>query len=365
MSEEARGRDDGQAGRDAISEEVHGRQALSPGDHARDALTGTAGPRRRRRRRERPVVPEPEFTSYYGRPVVKPPVWKALDIAGYLFLGGLAGASSVLSAGAELTGRPRLARGTRIGAAGAIAVSLAALVHDLGRPARFVNMLRVLKWTSPMSVGSWILSAYAPAAGAAALSAVTGRLPRIGTAGAMAGAVAGPAVAAYTGVLLADTAVPGWHEGHRELPYLFVSSAAGAGGGLGLLVAPLAEAAPARRMGVAGGTAELLVAHFMRRRMGVVAEAYETGRAGVLIRTAEALTGAGALAAVLGRRSRWLSAAAGGALLAGSALTRFGVFEAGMISSKDPKYTVVPQRARLDARDDGNAVRPDGTVQQH
>ncbi|GAA0320279.1 polysulfide reductase NrfD [Actinoallomurus spadix] len=290
---------------------------------------------------------EDAFTSYYGRPVLKPPVWKALDIAGYLFLGGLAGASSVLSAGAELTGRPRLARGTRIGAAGAIAVSLVALVHDLGRPGRFVNMLRVLKWTSPMSVGSWILSAYAPLAGAAAFSAVTGRLPRIGTAAAMAGGVAGPAVAAYTGVLLADTAVPGWHEGHRELPYLFVSSAAAAGGGLGLLVAPRAEVTPARRLGVAGGAAELLVARLMRARLGTVAEAYETGRARVLMRAAEALTGAGALTAALGRGDRRLSAAGGAALLAGSALTRFGVFEAGMTSSKDPKYTVVPQRARL------------------
>ncbi|MFL6056611.1 MAG: NrfD/PsrC family molybdoenzyme membrane anchor subunit [Actinoallomurus sp.] len=336
-------------GRDAINEEVRARRALSGEDHARDALIGTAG-RRRRRRGERPVVPEPEFTSYYGRPVLKPPVWKALDIAGYLFLGGLAGASSVLAAGAEVTGRPRLARGTRIGAAGAIAVGLVALVHDLGRPGRFVNMLRVLKWTSPMSAGSWLLSAYAPAAGAAAVSAVTDRLPRIGTAGAMAAAVAGPGVAAYTGVLLADTAVPGWHEGHRELPYLFVSSAAAAGGGLGLLVAPLEEAAPARRLGVTGGAAELLIARFMRARMGVVAEAYHVGRAGVLTRAAEALTGAGVLAAAVGWRNRWVSAAAGAALLAGSALTRFGVFEAGMISSSDPKYTVLPQRERLSAR---------------
>ncbi|MEV5704907.1 NrfD/PsrC family molybdoenzyme membrane anchor subunit [Actinoallomurus sp. NPDC052274] len=350
MTEEAQGRDDEEtAGQEAIDEEVRARRALSEEDHARDALTGTAGPRRRRRR-ERAVVPEPEFTSYYGRPVLKAPVWKALDIAGYLFLGGLAGGSSVLAAGAEVTGRPHLARGARIGAAGAISISLVALVHDLGRPGRFVNMLRVLKWTSPMSVGSWLLSAYAPAAGAAAVSAVTGRLPRTGTAAAMAAAVAGPAVAAYTGVLIADTAVPGWHEAHRELPYLFVSSAAAAAGGLGLLVAPLEESVPARRMGAAGGAAELLVAHYMRRRMGVVAEAYETGRARVLMRAAEALTGAGAVAAALGRRDRRVSAAAGAALLAGSALTRFGVFEAGMISSSDPKYTVVPQRDRLGAR---------------
>lgn len=336
--------------RDSISEEVHARRVLPEEDHARDALTGVAAGRRRRRRGERPVVPEPEFTSYYGKPVLKPPVWRRLDIAGYLFLGGLAGASSVLAAGAEVSGRARLARGSRIGAGTAIGLSMVALVHDLGRPERFLNMLRVFKWTSPMSVGTWIVSAYTPAAGAAALSAVTGRLPRVGTASAMAAALVGPAVAAYTGVLIADTAVPGWHEGHREMPYLFVSSAAAAAGGLGLLVAPLREATPARRLAMAGAAAELLVAHRMRDQMGVVAEAYHTGRAGALTRAAEALTGAGAVAAALGWRNRLISAAAGAALLAGSALTRFGVFEAGMISSSDPKYTVLPQRERIHAR---------------
>ncbi|WP_369794434.1 NrfD/PsrC family molybdoenzyme membrane anchor subunit [Kutzneria sp. 744] len=84
----------------------------------------------------------PEFESYYGKPVVKAPVWSPLDIGGYLFLGGLAGASSVLAAGAELTARPGLARAGKIAALGAISASAAALVHDLGRPERFANMLR-------------------------------------------------------------------------------------------------------------------------------------------------------------------------------------------------------------------------------
>ena len=100
--------------------------------------------------------------SYYGLPVIKKPVWEAREIAGYLFLGGLAGASSAVALGVELTGRPRLARGAKAAAAGAAALSLAALVKDLGRPARFLNMMRVFKPTSPMSVGTWILSAYAP-----------------------------------------------------------------------------------------------------------------------------------------------------------------------------------------------------------
>ena len=77
--------------------------------------------RRRGRRGERPMVPPAEFTSYYGKPVLNPPVWEAPDIAGYLFLGGLAGASSLLGAGAQLTGRPGLARAAKTGALGAIA----------------------------------------------------------------------------------------------------------------------------------------------------------------------------------------------------------------------------------------------------
>ncbi|GAB3893102.1 hypothetical protein GCM10029964_069340 [Kibdelosporangium lantanae] len=124
---------------------------------------------------ERPMVPKPEFTSYYGKPIINGPVWRAPDIPGYLFLGGLAGASSLLAAGAQVTGRSSVVPKTV--AFGGISLSLVALVHDLGRPARFVNMLRVFKPTSPMNVGSWILAGYGPLAGAAAASALTGKLP--------------------------------------------------------------------------------------------------------------------------------------------------------------------------------------------
>lgn len=293
--------------------------------------------------------------SYYGMAVLNRPTWAALDIAGYLFLGGLAGASSTLAAAAELTGRPGLARPLRAGAAVAISASLAALVHDLGRPSRFYNMLRVFKPTSPMSVGTWLLSAYAPAAlGAAAFDRAV-RLPvpaaarrPIGTALGLAAAGLGPAVATYTAVLVSDTAVPGWHEGHREMPFLFAGSAAAAAGGLGVATAPLGQSGPARRLAVAGAAAELVVGTVMRRRMGLAGEAYDIARAGRLNRAAEICSAAGAVLAVAGRRSRPVSALAGGALLAGSALTRFAVFHAGVATAEDPRYTIQPQRERLD-----------------
>ncbi len=319
----------------------------------REAATGqgAATPRRGGRRGEQLMVPRAEFTSYYGKPVLNPPAWEPLNIAGYFFLGGLAGAGSVLAAGAELTGRPVTARALKVSSAVALAGSTAALVHDLGRPERFANMLRVLKPTSPMSVGSWLLAAYGPAAGGAAVLDLAGRLPRLGRAATLGAAAIGPAVASYTAVLAADTAVPGWHDGYREMPFVFTGSAAAAAAGMALLAAPTAENAPARGAAVFGAALETAAVKLMERRLGMVAETYRTGRAGRLMKAAEALTVAGAAgAALLGRRSRTAAAVSGAALLAASACTRFGIFHAGVESAKDPKYTVVPQRERVERR---------------
>jgi formate-dependent nitrite reductase membrane component NrfD len=295
-----------------------------------------------KRGQDRPVPAE----SYYGRPVVKTPVWSPVDIGGYLFLGGLAGASSVLAAGAELTGRAGLARASKITALGAISASAAALVHDLGRPTRFVNMLRVVKPTSPMSVGSWLLAGYGPAAGIAAATAVTGLFPGIGRAATIGAGLLGPAVASYTAVLVSDTATPAWHGGYREMPFVFVGSAATAAAGMGMLAASPAEAGPARRAAVFGTALETVAMHRMRSRLGVIAETHHEGRAGKLLKAAEVLTIGGAItAALLGRRSRVAAAVAGAALLAGSACTRLGLFQAGVQSAEDPKYTVTPQKS--------------------
>ena len=117
-------------------------------------------------------------------------------------------------------------------------------------------MLRVIKPTSPMSVGSWLLATYGPLAGVAGASTSPAG-PRLGRVARVGAALTGPAVAAYTGVLIADTAVPAWHETHRELPFTFVGSAAAAAGGLGMIAAPVAEAGPARRAAIGGAALEL------------------------------------------------------------------------------------------------------------
>jgi formate-dependent nitrite reductase membrane component NrfD len=313
---------------------------------------------------ERSMVPEATFTSYYGRPVVKPSPWEN-DIPAYLFLGGLAAGSSLLGAGADLTGRPALRTTGRIGAITSISLSFVALVHDLGKPSRFVNMLRVAKLTSPMSVGTWILTAYgtlAGLAGAAELAGRVGALPAplrtparlLAASGRAAGLGAGlvaPAVASYTAVLLSDTATPSWHEAYRELPFVFVGSASAASGGLGMIGAPVHEAGPARRLAVGGALLELAAEHRMEQSMGITAEPLHQGRAGTLMRASKVLTVAGATgAALLGRRSRVAALLSGAALVAGSACTRFAVFEAGQASARDPRYTVVPQRERLELR---------------
>ncbi|MGW1094375.1 NrfD/PsrC family molybdoenzyme membrane anchor subunit [Streptomyces sp. NPDC002455] len=299
---------------------------------------------RHKPRREEPV-------SYYGRPVIKAPSWSAQDIAGYFFLGGLAGAGSVLAAGAQLTGRATTAKALKVSSFAAVSLSAAALVHDLGRPSRFSHMLRVFKPTSPMSMGSWLLSAYGPAAGAAALTAATGRLPRTGAAATTAAAVLGPALATYTAVLAADTAVPAWHGAHRELPYLFAASATAAAAGMALVTGPPHENTPARYACVLAAVADGAATHAMERRLGTVAVTCREGRAGALLRTARGLTAAGAAAALLlGHRSRPVAVGAGLALLAGSVCTRFGIFAAGIASAEDPAHTVGPQREAAEQR---------------
>ena len=298
------------------------------------------------RTREQPMVDRVEFRSYYGRPILKEPAWQQPDVPLYLFLGGTAGACASLGALAGVTSRPALARSTRLVAAGAATASVLALVHDLGRPTRFLNMLRVFKPTSPLSVGSWILAPFSGLTAVTAALEVTGRLPRLrGLTGAAAG-VLGPAMCTYTAVLLSDTANPAWHEGRHDLPVLFAGSALASGAGAALLTTPPAQAGPARRIGLAGAVAETMAARRLERGLGVVSETYRTGRPGRLLRAARALTAAGAGLSVLGRRSRAASALAGAAYVGAGLCTRFGVYNAGVESAKDPRYVVIPQKAR-------------------
>jgi hypothetical protein len=215
-----------------------------------------------------------------------------------------------------------------------------------------------------MSVGSWILSAFSAGAAvsaAAEIDRMTGsRLP-LGPLRKLLQAVEGPAgfeaaffagpLAAYTAVLLGDTATPTWNAAHEELPFVFVSSAALASAGLAMITTPVQEAGPARKLAVLGVMGDVAAMRVMEHRMDpVVAEPLHQGKAGVMLKWSEWLAAAGGLGTLLGGRNRALAAASGLALLAASALTRFGVFEAGLSSARDPRYTIEPQKNRLAAR---------------
>jgi hypothetical protein len=134
------------------------------------------------------------------------------------------------------------------------------------------------------------------------------------------------------------------------MPFLFAGSSAAAAGGVGLITAPSGQSGPARRLAVVGGALETVAGQRMEHRLGPVGEPYRQGVAGRCLKTARTLTAGGLIVALVGRRSRVASAVAGAALAAGSAFTRFGVFEAGKQSAADPKYTVEPQRQRISDR---------------
>ena len=289
---------------------------------------------------------EPDVRSYYGRPIIKAPIWEPA-IPWYFFLGGLAGASAALGLGARVTGNERLARNATFAGAAAVGVSPILLTADLGRPERFYNMFRVVKITSPMSVGTWILGASGTALGIAGSCEALGILPRVKLAAQTAAGLLGPPLTTYTAALVANTAVPVWHEARRELPFVFAGSAAASAGAAAAIVTPPAQAGAARRLAVAGALLELAATKAMEIRLGqLVGEPYRQGAAGRLTRLAKGCNAAGgALVALVGRR-RAGSAVGGGLLLAGSLFERLAVYQAGTQSAADPKYTVVPQRER-------------------
>lgn len=368
---------------------------------------------RREGRGERALVPDVEFDSYYGRGVVKPVPWEA-PIGIYLFTGGLAAGSQLLATGAYLTGNAPLMRVTRLTSGAATAVSGVALIADLGRPERFYNMLRVAKLSSPMSVGTWIFSAFSagavplagleavralPTKSSGSLSALVERsgaltkvLERVGVqpaaldglvgqvetrvspqrqrrGGALGfaerllgvaeapsvgiAALASAPLATYTAVLLSNTATPTWAESRHHLPFVFAGSASAAASGNAMVWTPVEHAGPARLLALIGSATDLVAINRLEKHLDEqgVGEPLHHGTPGKLNKASLALNAAGFVGtALFARRSRVASVLSGAFFVAGSVCTRFAIFEAGLESAKDPKYTMAPQRRRLDER---------------
>jgi polysulfide reductase-like protein len=301
-----------------------------------------------------------DMRSYYGRPLIKEPTW-TWEIPAYFFTGGLAGASAVLSTTAKLTGHEKLARTSLYVGAAADLVSPALLISDLGRPERFHHMLRVVKVTSPMNIGSWVLLVSGGASNTAAVLELLGWLKPVKLLAEGVSTLAGPLLATYTGVLVADTSVPVWHEGRRELPWIFAASAAASAGAAACIFVPPREAGPARRLAVAGVLAEGALMQLMELRLGEIGEVYRQGTAGKLSWAAKGLAATGAaLLALRGRKSRTAAVLGGAMVCAGEVCVRWAVYKAGFQSAQDPKYVIEPQRRRADSRGTKATTKPAG-----
>jgi formate-dependent nitrite reductase membrane component NrfD len=222
-------------------------------------------------------------------------------------------------------------------------------------------MLRVVKVTSPMNIGSWVLLVSGGASTTAAVLELLDWLKPVKIAAEAAATLAGPLLATYTGVLVADTAVPVWHEGRHELPWIFGASAAASAGAAAAMFVPPRDAGPARRLAVAGVLAEGALMQAMELRLGTVGEVYHQGEAGKLSWAAKGLATAGAaLLATRGRKSRAAAVAGGALVCAGELCLRWAVFKAGAQSARDPKYVVESQRQRIERDGTRVSTTPDG-----
>jgi formate-dependent nitrite reductase membrane component NrfD len=293
--------------------------------------------------------PEDDSPSYYDRPVLKEPVW-IWAVPVYFWIGGAAGAASVIGAGAQMVDaqgyEALVARARRLAALGS-AVGSALLIHDLGRPERFLNMLRVFRPTSALSMGSWTLAASTSISGLAAITARSGPRFAADATGILAGLVGLPQ-SGYTAVLLSDTAVPLWQSARKSLPLLFVASALASASDL-LQFGTLGkdQERVVHRLGLIGKLGELVAIRLVERdahRIERVGSPLKEGLGGSLWTAAKGLTAA-ALAGSLvakGRKGRVATALLG---TAGALALRFAVFHAGKASARDPRAVFEQQRS--------------------
>ena len=281
-------------------------------------------------------------TGYYGVPLLKDPTW-TWEVPLYFFVGGAAGASAALAAAAHWTRADGdlVSRARWIAAAGA-ALSPPLLIADLGRPERFVNMLRVFKPQSAMSVGAWTLVAFSTAASASAFAdlldrrlrgSVPVRLVR-DAAGALAAAT-GLVMSTYTGVLVGATAIPVWAKNAKLLPIHFGASALGSA--VGALDLFGREGRALNLLAIGAAAAESFLGLSIELDRGPGQAPLRTGRSGRLIRAGGILSGPVVLALrlLVGRNNAARRAASLSALL-GSLLTRIGWVAAGHASARDP-----------------------------
>lgn len=297
-----------------------------------------------------PLASSAKEAGYYGNPLLKPPVW-TWQVPLYFFAGGVAGACASIAFVAQALGRdPSLVRAALWVALSSAVVSSPLLIADLGRPSRFLNMLRVFKLRSPMSVGAWTLALFSSAVG---LAVVCNEIILRGYSsyfflairwlGEGAAAVIGLVLLSYTSVLLGVTAIPVWSENRRLLPLHFVASALGASAGVLELLGFLNAAT--NRMAFIAATVETCLAVSIEMRGRAVDAPLRDGRTGWLIRAAGTLTGPLPLVLrIFFARASAVRVVASVCFILGALLSRYAWIVAGRVSARDSKIVIDLQR---------------------
>jgi hypothetical protein len=280
-----------------------------------------------------PIQP---IAGYYGRPVLKPAIW-TWEVPAYLFIGGASGILAVLSAVAHYAGDDALARDARHLFVTGAALSPLLLISDLGRPERFLNMLRVFKPQSPMSVGAWIVAVFCTAALGSMGSHMTGTPASLVVARVcdVVAALSGLLLTTYPGVLMGATTIPVWNKFARVLPWHFAASSLGAA--VSMLELAGHRVPSLNVLGVAAALSVTALALVTDFRRDPVSKPLVSGRSGNLSLVGDILSGPLPLALrFTAGFLPWTRLVAAACAVAGSLLTRFAWVAAGRQSAADP-----------------------------
>jgi len=305
----------------------------------------------------------PEHDGDVQGPVMKPPVW-TWEVPAYFWTGGIASGSAFVALACDLAGDHRSARIARLVSLGALAPSPPLLILDLGRPMRFLNMLRVFKPRSPMSTGAWALSAFGGLITGAVGADLLGRRREAQALGA-ATAVVGGYLGSYTGVLLASTAVPVWARSRLFLGPIFVATATATGAAACRLVLVATGLPPGHstrealgRVETGAMAAELILSQVNDARLGELAGTLEHGRPGRFFAAAKWLVRGGlSLRMVRGPAGPWTHHVASAAYLAAGLCFRYAWVGAGRASARDDAMVARTARGRATAPESGDVVR--------
>ncbi len=290
-------------------------------------------------------------------PMMHGPVW-TWEVPLYFWFGGIASGSAFVALACDLSGDSRSASIARRMALGAVLPSPVLLIMDLGRPLRFLHMLRVFKPRSPMSMGVYALVGFSSLAAASVGLDLLGARRAAQVVGGV-NAVIGGYLGSYTGVLLAATAVPVWARSRLFLGPVFVCTATATGAAatrLALVAAGLPVGHPTRqalgRVETGAMAAELLLSQVNEHRLGELRPTLEEGRTGRLFSAAKWLVRGGlSLRLVRGLGGPRVHHLASVLYLVAGLLFRYAWVGAGRRSAEDDHGVAAMARGKVTSED--------------